>query len=74
MISNSCPCTQSDVKLRCDGFQTLEKIETSVLAKSGGECLINNGMPLPPFSNYSFVYAWDTLFPFHLLSSQPNCS
>ncbi|KAK8624671.1 hypothetical protein V6N13_089560 [Hibiscus sabdariffa] len=73
-ISNGCPCTQSDLKLSCDGFQTVETVDPSVMSKSGGECLINNGQPVAPESDLSFNYAWDTSFPFKPLSSQPNCS
>ncbi|XWS54370.1 hypothetical protein CRYUN_Cryun10bG0084400 [Craigia yunnanensis] len=73
-ISNGCVCSQSELKLSCSGFQTVETIDPSVLAKSGGECLINNGEPVPPLSDFSFKYAWDTSFPFNPLSSQPNCS
>ena len=73
-ISNRCACSQSEVKLSCDGFQTVETIESSVLAKTGGECLINNGEPVAPFSEFSYNYAWHTWFPFSPLSSQVNCS
>ncbi|XVF01743.1 hypothetical protein REPUB_Repub04eG0115000 [Reevesia pubescens] len=73
-ILNDCVCTQSELKLSCDGFQTVETIDSSVLAKSGGECLINDGQPVAPSSETIFTYAWDTSFPFKPLSSQPNCS
>ncbi|GMI83811.1 hypothetical protein like AT4G32110 [Hibiscus trionum] len=73
-ISNDCVCTQSDLKLSCDGFQTAETIDSSVMLKSGGECLINDGLPVYSFSNLSFNYAWHTSFPFKTLSSQTNCS
>ncbi|KAE8687754.1 flotillin-like protein 4-like [Hibiscus syriacus] len=73
-ITNGCPCTQSDLKLSCDGFQSAEAVDPSVMSKSGGECLINGGEPVAPNSDLSFNYAWDTSFSFKPLSSQPNCS
>ncbi|KAK2645023.1 hypothetical protein Ddye_020218 [Dipteronia dyeriana] len=73
-ISTGCPCDQLEVKLACDGFQTVEAIDSSVLAKSGGECLVNNGQPIFPNKDFSFTYAWDTSFPFKTLSSQVACS
>ncbi|KAL5787275.1 hypothetical protein ACOSP7_004224 [Xanthoceras sorbifolium] len=73
-ISTGCPCTQLDVKLACDGFQTVEPIASTVLAKSGGECVVNNGQPIFPSKDFSFTYAWDTSFQFKPLSSQIACS
>ncbi|EOX99058.1 hypothetical protein QUC31_014836 [Theobroma cacao] len=73
-ISNNCACTQSELKLNCNGFQTVEEVDSSVMTQTGGECLINNGQPVAPFSNLSFKYAWDTSFPLNPLSSQVNCS
>ncbi|MBA0727465.1 hypothetical protein Golax_000449, partial [Gossypium laxum] len=73
-VKNDCICTQSDLKLNCNGFQTVEEVESSVMSKSGGECLINNGGPVIYSSNLSFIYAWDTSFPFKPISSQVICS
>ncbi|KAE8732844.1 Detected protein of confused Function [Hibiscus syriacus] len=73
-ITNGCPCTQSDLKLSCDGFQMVEAVDRSVMSKSGGECLINAGQPVAPNTDLSFNNAWDTPFSFKPLSSQPNCS
>ncbi|KAK8558843.1 hypothetical protein V6N12_042136 [Hibiscus sabdariffa] len=73
-ISNDCVCTQSDLKLSCDGFQTTEAIDSLVMSKWGEECLINDAQPIVSFSNVSFNYAWITSFPFNTLSSQTNCS
>ncbi|KAK7815343.1 hypothetical protein CFP56_001735 [Quercus suber] len=42
-INNGCPCSQSDLKLSCNGFQTVKPVDHSVLSKSGNECLVNNG-------------------------------
>ncbi|TXG67551.1 hypothetical protein EZV62_008826 [Acer yangbiense] len=73
-ISTGCPCAQLEVKLAYDGFQTVEAIDSLVLAKSGGECLVNNGQPIFPNKDFSFTYAWDTSFQFKTLSSQVACS
>ncbi|KAI9176264.1 hypothetical protein LWI28_000539 [Acer negundo] len=73
-ISTGCPCAQLEVKLACDGFQTVEAIDSSVLAKSSGECLVNNGQPIFPNKDFSFTYAWDTSFQFKTLSSEVACS
>ncbi|TYG36514.1 hypothetical protein ES288_D13G071000v1 [Gossypium darwinii] len=73
-VKNDCTCTQSDLKLSCDGFQTVKAVDSSLMAKTGAECLINGGQPVASSSNLSFNYAWDTSFPFKPLSSQINCS
>ncbi|XP_007043226.2 PREDICTED: TPD1 protein homolog 1 [Theobroma cacao] len=73
-ISNNCSCTQSELKLSCDGFQTVEKVDSSVMTQTRGECLINSGQQVARHSNLSFKYAWDTSFPLNPLSSQVNCS
>ncbi|OMO78139.1 hypothetical protein CCACVL1_14635 [Corchorus capsularis] len=73
-ITNGCTCSQSDVKLGCNGFQTVESIPSSVLSVSGGECLVNDGQPLGPGVTISFKYAWDNSFSFSPISSEINCS
>ncbi|KAA3488477.1 TPD1 protein-like protein 1-like [Gossypium australe] len=54
-VKNDCICTLSFLKLNCNGFQTVEDVESSV-------------------TNLSFIYAWDTSFPFKPPSSQVICS
>ncbi|KAK9945965.1 hypothetical protein M0R45_011453 [Rubus argutus] len=73
-ITNNCICSQLGVKISCDGFQTLEKIESSILSKSGSECLVNGGQPIYGNRDFSFTYAWGNSFPFKTLSSQVACS
>ncbi|GMY29255.1 TPD1 protein homolog 1-like [Fagus crenata] len=73
-ITNNCACSQSDLTLSCNGFQTVKPVDSSVLSKSGNECLVNNGVIVGPFSFVTFTYAWDTSFPFQTLSSTVNCS
>ncbi|MBA0667488.1 hypothetical protein Goklo_000563, partial [Gossypium klotzschianum] len=57
-VKNDCICTQSDLKLNSNWFQTVEDVESSVIYSS----------------NLSFIYAWDTSFPFKPISSQVICS
>ncbi|XP_057416331.1 uncharacterized protein LOC130710952 [Lotus japonicus] len=70
-ITNKCACVQSNIKLYCRGFKTVEKIDPSLLQVLGDECHINNGNPI--HDAFSFTYAWDrptSLFP---ISSQISC-
>ncbi|CAL8996998.1 unnamed protein product [Prunus brigantina] len=73
-ITNVCPCSQLDVKLSCDAFQTVEDIDSSILRKSGSECLVNNGQPIYPNTDFNFNYAWDNSFSFKPVHSQVGCS
>nr|XP_017189364.2 uncharacterized protein At1g05835-like [Malus domestica] len=72
-ITNDCPCSQLDVKLSCDGFDQ-SAVDPSILSKSGGECLVNNGQPIYGNKIFNFAYASKTEFPFKPLSSQVACS
>ncbi|XP_027080592.1 TPD1 protein homolog 1-like [Coffea arabica] len=77
-IFNSCACTQTQVKLSCSGFQSVEKINPAVLSQSGGgSCLVNGGQPIyygVTHGNFSFNYAADNQYPFKPISSQLSCS
>ncbi|PRQ26698.1 hypothetical protein RchiOBHm_Chr6g0297461 [Rosa chinensis] len=73
-IANGCSCSQLNVKLACDGFQTVEDIDPSILSVSGGECLVKNGQPVYANGGFNFFYAWDTSFSFNPISSQIACS
>ncbi|PRQ26701.1 hypothetical protein RchiOBHm_Chr6g0297491 [Rosa chinensis] len=73
-ITNNCICSQLSVKLSCDGFQTVEEIDPTILSKSGSLCLVNSGEPIYGHSNFSFTYAWSNSFPFKTLLSQVACS
>ncbi|RDX72768.1 TPD1 protein-like 1, partial [Mucuna pruriens] len=72
-ITNECRCSQSQVKLKCDGFQTNEAVDPSILTISDGICLLNKGTPISPSQNVQFFYAWDSQFPFIIASSQVQC-
>ncbi|GMN45468.1 hypothetical protein TIFTF001_014660 [Ficus carica] len=73
-IRNECVCSQTDLQLDCNGYQTVKQVDPSILSVSGGHCLVNNGQPVYGFKNISFTYAWDTSFPFNPISSQIACS
>ncbi|GLT77123.1 hypothetical protein SLA2020_487370 [Shorea laevis] len=73
-INNPCSCAQFNVKLSCDGFQSVKPMDPSILQKSEAECLVDNGNPIAPHSSFSFTYAWDTSFPFNPLDSGITCS
>ncbi|KAG2380785.1 uncharacterized protein HKW66_Vig0201570 [Vigna angularis] len=71
-ITNRCACVQKNVKLNCNGFQTIEAVEASFLKVSGDVCLVSDGQPL--FSGATmFNYAWDTQFSFKPISSTIAC-
>ncbi|XP_054806236.1 protein TAPETUM DETERMINANT 1-like [Prosopis cineraria] len=62
-IENKCTCVQLDLKLNCEGFQTVENIDPSVFKVSrDGLCLVNNGQTVYN-EPLTFKYAWDNSFP-----------
>ncbi|KAE9590115.1 hypothetical protein Lal_00033708 [Lupinus albus] len=72
-IYNKCTCDQVNVKLNCQGFQTVEKIDPKILNLLGDQCLLNFGKSI--FENtVSFKYAWDKSFPFTPVSSNVRCT
>ncbi|KGN60075.1 hypothetical protein Csa_001952 [Cucumis sativus] len=73
-IRNKCVCSQYSVKFDCNGFNTVEKVDESILMVAGSVCLVNNGQPIFNSSPISFTYAWDNAFPFSPLFSQVACS
>ncbi|QCD99285.1 TPD1 protein homolog 1B-like [Vigna unguiculata] len=73
-ITNNCACVQLNVILNCKGFQSVEKIDSSVLRNSSGRCLVNNGQSVYGEDAVQFKYASDKQFPFTPISSQIACS
>ncbi|KAI4351416.1 hypothetical protein L6164_005785 [Bauhinia variegata] len=74
-LINNCTCVQSQIKLACKGFQTLEPVDPSILSVEGDNCNLINGNPLQPFASVHFSYAWDPpflLLPIHSVIS--DCS
>ncbi|XP_038896903.1 TPD1 protein homolog 1-like [Benincasa hispida] len=73
-ITNNCVCSQYSVKFDCNGFNSVEKVDESILMVAGSECLVNNGQPMFKSNPISFTYAWDNAFSFKPLFSQVACS
>ncbi|KAE9601146.1 hypothetical protein Lal_00023941 [Lupinus albus] len=72
-ITNKCDCVQVNVKLNCQGFQTVQKIDPSILMVLGNdECLLNFGNALYN-DPITFKYAWDKPFPLNPVSSELDC-
>lgn len=69
-VTNDCACAQSDVKVHCAGFQTLEAIDPGLLRKDGDTCLLNNGQPLQGNQSFIFNYVWGTKYDFVPISSE----
>ncbi|XP_057966939.1 uncharacterized protein LOC131157080 [Malania oleifera] len=73
-ITNPCICTFIEIQLNCKGFQSAEKVDSSLLALSGDACLLTNGQPLHGKESTSFSYAWTTQFTFKPISATIGCS
>ncbi|KAF7837055.1 protein TAPETUM DETERMINANT 1-like [Senna tora] len=71
-ITNKCSCVQLNVALTCQGFQTVENVDASILSVSGDDCLVLK--PIYGPNPVTFKYAWDYAFPFTPKSSQIACS
>ncbi|CAJ1976496.1 unnamed protein product [Sphenostylis stenocarpa] len=74
-IFNKCNelCVQSNVKLNCSGFQTVEKVEPSILRVSGDVCDLNNALPITSDATVNFRYAWSNSFHFNPIFSDIHC-
>nr|XP_011459158.1 PREDICTED: uncharacterized protein At1g05835-like [Fragaria vesca subsp. vesca] len=74
-ITNTCStCSQLAIQLSCNGFQTVEDVDPSILGPSGGICYLNSGNVIPGHQSFTFTYAWDAAFPFEAVFSQALCS
>ena len=71
-LSTDCFCVQTNVKLSCAGFQTVENLDPSIVTKDGDTCNLIN--PVNSDQPTVFTYAWDTSFGFKLISSGVACS
>ncbi|KAL0553340.1 hypothetical protein IC582_007232 [Cucumis melo] len=58
-VINNCDCPQKQIILSCQGFQTIEPVDPSILSKQRDNCLLINGGIVQPGSSVSFSYAWD---------------
>ncbi|KAK7386784.1 hypothetical protein VNO78_27120 [Psophocarpus tetragonolobus] len=73
-ITNKCPCAQKNIVLDCQGFQTVERIDPSLLdvdAKSGA-CVVKPNQLIYK-DPVTFKYAWDNSFPLTPTFSQRFC-
>ncbi|KAJ8767575.1 hypothetical protein K2173_017919 [Erythroxylum novogranatense] len=61
-VTNNCPCPLSQIKLTCEGFQSTEHVNSTILVEQGDTCLLINGKPLKASSSVKFSYAWDPPF------------
>ncbi|KAK7364870.1 hypothetical protein VNO80_13614 [Phaseolus coccineus] len=74
VVTNNCNCSQSQIKLACEGFKTTESVNPALLSIQGNSCLLINGNPLIGFQSISFSYAWDPPFLLMPLTSHTTCS
>lgn len=75
IISNNCVCSQSDLKLQCNGFTSAEQVDPVVFRKIDGQyCLVNAGLPVFQGQPISFKYAGDVMYDLPPAGSQINCS
>ncbi|KAF0896374.1 hypothetical protein E2562_021905 [Oryza meyeriana var. granulata] len=75
-VSNTCGCSQSDVHVACDGFNTTLAVDPSKLRppSDGGKlCLVNGGEPVVQGRDVTFSYAWSPQFKFTPVSSNVKC-
>ncbi|KDP44493.1 hypothetical protein JCGZ_16326 [Jatropha curcas] len=74
-VKNNCVCTRTSIAIGCNGFQTTEKLNPSIIALEGGKCVVkvNSGV-LHGFESFSFTYAWDSQFNFNSVESLVQCS
>jgi len=73
-IVNDCVCTQVNIKLACDGFQTVEEIDSTILAIGDDGCQINHEQPVYGYQTFNFTYSWGTQYPFMPIYSEIACS
>ena len=74
VVSNNCICSQSSLLLASKGFQTIERIDSSIFLQTGDTASINNGQPVFQGHPIKFKYAWGNKFDLKPYSSQINCS
>ncbi|KAJ6406196.1 hypothetical protein OIU84_009842 [Salix udensis] len=73
-IVNDCVCTQVNIKLACDGFQTVEEVDSSILAIGDDGCYVNHEQPVYGHQTFNFTYSWGTQYPFMPIYSESACS
>ncbi|KAK9936846.1 hypothetical protein M0R45_013668 [Rubus argutus] len=69
-ITKTCTCSQLAIQLGCNGFQTVEDFDPSMMGPFGTVCYLHSGNVIPGHQSFNFTYAWDTFFPFKPIFSQ----
>ncbi|KAL9246045.1 hypothetical protein vseg_019628 [Gypsophila vaccaria] len=73
-IDNTCECPQSNVYLKCTGFNSYEAISPSLFKVVGDTtCLINSGRPILQDVPFSFNFAFKTPFDLVPVKSDVGC-
>lgn len=72
-ISNNCICTQTNVKVQCTGFSSVEQVDPADFSKIDDQyCLVNK--PITQSSPVSFKYASDAMYNLTPVDSNVSCS
>ena len=73
-IDNQCSCSQASVRVGCGGLSSTVAVDQSkIRPESGGNCLVNDGMPISKGSPVTFTYAWKTPQSFPVTLAVPHC-
>ncbi|KAL0903647.1 hypothetical protein M5K25_028040 [Dendrobium thyrsiflorum] len=63
VINNTCICTQYDIHLDCNGFNTVVSVDPTKFRKIDDfQCSVNNEHPVFTEAPIIFKYAWDIMF------------
>lgn len=73
-ITNYCSCPVKNVFLNCREFQSIEPVDSSILAVQGDLCLVNGGQPIYNNQTIQFKYSRDTIFFFYTKAIELFCS
>ncbi|OAY77023.1 Pentatricopeptide repeat-containing protein [Ananas comosus] len=64
VVSNNCICSQSEVRVDCKGFSTVEDVDPNVFRQDGDDrCTVHNGLPVFEDDPIKFNYAWENPYP-----------
>ncbi|GJN25168.1 hypothetical protein PR202_gb12961 [Eleusine coracana subsp. coracana] len=74
-IDNQCNCSQISVRVGCPGgLSSAEPLDTSkIRPEQGGNCLVNDDMPISKGSPITFTYASKTPQSFPVTMAVPHC-
>ncbi|KAH0460998.1 hypothetical protein IEQ34_008573 [Dendrobium chrysotoxum] len=75
VINNTCICTQYNIHLDCNGFNTVVSIDPTKFRKIDDyQCSVNNEHPVFTEAPIVFKYAWDIMFDLNPIYSTIACS